>query len=133
MDAEQEMDLVHHGAGRARVTSHKRVHVVDQNLPLRTLRTPNLRFQTSPWSMSLPKLLTDPQMWEAFCKKGTRGQYEYVSPPNFIRRVDLYMLKGWRGWKRRALRHGALGKESNETPECERFDASNERGQLGNH
>jgi len=33
MDAEQEMDLVHHGAGRARVTPFKRVHVVDQNLP----------------------------------------------------------------------------------------------------
>jgi len=81
MDARQEMDLAHHGAGRARVTPLKHTHVVDQNLPPEDPPDPE---------SSLPDLSAI-YNWcvyqncrpilkcgKLFARKGLRGQYEHL-------------------------------------------------------
>lgn len=81
MDAKQEMDLSHHGAGRARVTPLKHVHVVDQNLPPEDPPDPesSLLDLSAIYNLCLyqncrPIL----KCGKLFARKGLRGQYKCV-------------------------------------------------------
>ena len=93
MDAKQEMDLAHHGAGRTRVTPLKHAHVVDQNLPPEDPPDPE---------SSLPDL-SAVYNWcvyqncrpilkcgKLFARRGLRGQYQYVRSIDLVRYVNLF-------------------------------------------
>ena len=81
MDAKQEMDLAHHGAGRARVTPLKHVNVFDQNLPPEAPPDPDSSlpdlsgvYNLCVYQNCRPIL----KCGKVFARKGLRGQYEYV-------------------------------------------------------
>lgn len=93
MDAKQEMDLAHQGAGRSRVTPLTHVHVVDQNLPPENPPDPD---------SSLPDLSAIYNLClyqncrpilkcgKIFSRKGLRGQYEYVRLSEFAHYVNIF-------------------------------------------